>query len=574
MKKILIIDDEEEVRSILVALLEAAEFEVFQAANGLSGVRLAREHFPDLILCDVNMPRLDGYGVLKELREDPSTTAIPFIFLSGKGEREEMRFGMDLGADDYLSKPFRRTELLRAIDARLAKQAALIRHFDSELKLAEEKLNYALHYDALTGLPNRLTLRERLNQVCLQTPAKQNVAILSFGLDRFKRINETMGYAAGDALLRLVAERIMRCISSRDTAARLNADQFAMILAGITHKGAIEDLARSLLEAVSEPFNIEGSDIFTTASIGVTFYPTDGSDIDHLIKNAEAAMHHAKEQGGNSFKLYSAEIQKMSAAEMALEASLRHALEQGQLSISYQPQVSLNTGAILGAEALVRWHHPEKGLIPPSQFVPIAEKSGLIVQIGEWVLRNACLQAKKWQDAGHNPFTISVNLTGHHFSQKNLGDRLVQILRETALEPTSLDIELTESILMKDVHTAISMLSELKRLGIQISIDDFGTGYSSLSYLKRFPFDTLKIDQSFIRNVSSDDKNAVLTTAIIEIAHNLNLKVIAEGVETQSELSFLFRNRCDAIQGYLFSRPVPAVEFEPMLTSGKTLAVE
>lgn len=574
MKKILIIDDEEEVRSILVALLEAAEFEVFQAANGLSGVRLAREHFPDLILCDVNMPRLDGYGVLKELREDPSTTAIPFIFLSGKGEREEMRFGMDLGADDYLSKPFRRTELLRAIDARLAKQAALIRHFDSELKLAEEKLNYALHYDALTGLPNRLTLRERLNQVCLQTPAKQNVAILSFGLDRFKRINETMGYAAGDALLRLVAERIMRCISSRDTAARLNADQFAMILAGITHKGAIEDLARSLLEAVSEPFNIEGSDIFTTASIGVTFYPTDGSDIDHLIKNAEAAMHHAKEQGGNSFKLYSAEIQKMSAAEMALEASLRHALEQGQLSISYQPQVSLNTGAILGAEALVRWHHPEKGLIPPSQFVPIAEKSGLIVQIGEWVLRNACLQAKKWQDAGHNPFTISVNLTGHHFSQKNLGDRLVQILRETALEPTSLDIELTESILMKDVHTAISMLSELKRLGIQISIDDFGTGYSSLSYLKRFPFDTLKIDQSFIRNVSSDDKNAVLTTAIIEIAHNLNLKVIAEGVETQSELSFLFRNRCDAIQGYLFSRPVPALEFEPMLTSRKTLAVE
>lgn len=573
MKKILVIDDEEEVRSILVALLEAAEFHVVQAANGLAGVRLAREHVPDLILCDVNMPRLDGYGVLKELREEPATTAIPFIFLSGKGEREEVRFGMDLGADDYLSKPFRRTELLRAIDARLAKQAALTRHFDSELKLAEEKLNYALHYDSLTGLPNRLTLRERLNQVFLQTPGKQQVAILSFGLDRFKRINETMGYAAGDSLLRMVAERIMRCISARDTAARLNADQFAMILSGISYKQDVEQIAGTLLESMSAPFNIEGTDIFTTASIGITFYPTDGSEIDNLIKNAEAAMHHAKAQGGNGFKIYTSDIHKMSSVELALEANLRYALEQKQFSIHYQPQVSLDTGAILGAEALVRWHHPERGLIPPSVFVPIAEKSGLIVQIGEWVLQNACLQAKKWQEAGYRPFTISVNLTGHHFSQRNLGDRLVQILRETALDPASLDIELTESILMKDVQTAISMLSELKRLGIQISIDDFGTGYSSLSYLKRFPFDTLKIDQSFIRNVSSDDKNAVITTAIIEIAHNLKLKVIAEGVETQSELSFLFRNRCDAIQGYFFSRPVPYAEFETMLTSGKTLPI-
>lgn len=573
MKKILVIDDEEEVRSILVALLEAAEFDVVQAGNGLTGVRLAREHLPDLILCDVNMPKLDGYGVLKDLREDPATTAIPFIFLSGRGEREEMRFGMDLGADDYLSKPFRRTELLRAIDARLAKQAALTRHFDSELKLAEEKLNYALHYDGLTGLPNRLTLRERLNQVFLQTPGKQQVAILSFGLDRFKRINETMGYAAGDALLRIVAERLMRCISPKDTVARLNADQFAMILAGITHKEAVEGVARTILDSLSEPFVIEGAGIFTTASIGITLYPSDGLDIDHLIKNAEAAMHDAKQHGGNGFKFYSTEIQTVSAAELALEANLRYALERKELSISYQPQVSLQTGAILGAEALVRWHHPEKGLIGPSQFVPIAEKSGLIVQIGEWVLQNACLQVKKWQEAGYYPFTISVNLTGHHFSQKNLGDRLVQILRETGLEPASLDIELTESILMQDVHTAISMLTELKRMGIQISIDDFGTGYSSLSYLKRFPFDTLKIDQSFIRNVSSDDKNAVITMAIIEIAHNLNLKVIAEGVETESELSFLFRNRCDAIQGYLFSRPVPVNEFEALLTSGKRLPI-
>lgn len=573
MKKILVIDDDDLVRSVLIAFLEAAEFEVLQAEDGLAGVEMAKEHIPDLIVCDVNMPRMDGYGVLKELREFPSTLAIPFVFLSGRDEREDLRAGMDLGADDYLTKPFKRTDLLRAIDARLAKKAALAWHFTSELHHAEEQLNYVLHYDGLTGLPNRLTLRERLNQILVQTSSKQQVGILSFGLDRFKRINDTMGYTAGDLLLKTVSERIMKCVSPNDTVARLGADQFAIILSGVTHKESVEKLAHAILETLAAPFNVNGTNIFSTASIGITLYPVDGVEIDDLIKNAETAMHSAKESGGNTCLFYKPEIHALSASELGLEANLRYALERKQLSLNYQPQISLQTGAITGAEALVRWHHPEKGLIPPSQFVPIAEKSGMIVQISEWVLRTACSQAKKWQQLGHRSFMIAVNLTGLHFSQKNLGDRLIDILRETGLEPSSLDIELTESILMKDAPTAISMLNELKGLGIQISIDDFGTGYSSLSYLKRFPFDILKIDQSFIRNCPVDLKNAAITTAIIEIAHNLDLQVIAEGVEHQNELAFLSKNRCDGIQGYLFSRPIPADDFESLLSSGKSLSL-
>ena len=332
-------------------------------------------------------------------------------------------------------------------------------------------------------------------------------------------------------------------------------------------------VAQCILDSLLEPFAIGGTGIFTTASIGISLYPSHGHEIDHLIKNAESAMSYAKKRGGNTYAFHSSDISTLSSADLSLETDLRYALERRQLELFYQPQVELETGKIQGAEALIRWRHPQHGLVSPAKFIPLAEENGLIVPIGEWVLRTACSQAKKWQENGFSFLQIALNLSGHLFSQQNLSERLIQVLRETALDPLSLDVEITESMLVKDVQTAISTLNELRELGIKVSIDDFGTGYSSLNYLKRFPFDTLKIDQSFIRNVQADSKSAAITIAIIEMAHSLNLKVIAEGVETEGELEFLRRHNCDGVQGYLFSRPLPVDEFQKLLFSGKRLRI-
>ena len=572
MKTILVIEDEEFVRENILELLDAEGFEVIGAENGRIGIDLAQEVRPDLILCDVMMPELDGYSVLAKLRQDPALATTPFILLTAKAAKADFRQGMELGADDYITKPFTRAELLGAIAIRLKKQAAVQEHYNTELQEAKAQLNYLIHHDSLTKLPNRLSLRERFKQVQPQdSDTEKVVAVLCLGLDRFNHIIDPLGHTVGDSLLKAVAERLTTCVGKQDTVARLNTDQFAIILANVNHKKEAGNIAQTILEKLSHTYFLAGQEIFITASIGIALYPHDGAEIEQLLAAANTAMTQARQQGGDQYQLYSAAFNIGSSDRLALQSSLRHALEREELRVYYQPQLNLQTGEIVGAEALVRWQHPERGLVSPDKFVPLAEETGLIVPIGEWVLRTACKQTKAWQDEGFPSLRIAVNLSSRQFSQIDLRRQLVEILMDTGLDPKFIELELTESMLVQNTEVAIRRLNALKSLGVEIAIDDFGTGYSSLSYLQQFPFDILKIDRCFIRDITENANNAAITKAIIAMAKSLDLKLVAEGVETEAELSFVCQHQCDGMQGYLFSRPVPPEEFRQLLTADKRL---
>ncbi|MDP8965696.1 MAG: EAL domain-containing protein [Cyanobacteriota bacterium] len=572
MKKILVIEDEEFVRENILELLDAEGFDVFGAQNGHIGVDLAKAKMPDLILCDVMMPGLDGYGVLTTIRQDPLMAAIPFIFLTAKAAKADFRQGMELGADDYITKPFTRAELLGAIGTRLKKQAAVEELYHIELQQAKAQLDYLIHNDSLTNLPNRLSLRERFKQVQpTDSNNEQLVTVLCVGIDRFNQINDNLGHAVGDLLIKSVAERLSACVGNQNTVARLNADQFAIILATVEHKKEAGNVAQTLLDSLSQTFRLAGQEIFITASLGIAVYPRDGGEVEELLNHANIAMAKAKQQGGDQYEYYTPAYNIGSADRLVLQSSLRYALERQELVVYYQPQVNLQTGEIVGAEALVRWQHPERGLVSPDKFIPIAEETGLIVPIGEWVLHTACKQVKLWQTEGFPSLRVAVNLSSRQFSQIDLRHQLVQILIATGLDPKYIELELTESMLVQNTEVAIRRLNALKALGVTIAIDDFGTGYSSLSYLQQFPFDILKIDRCFIRNITENANNAAITKAIIEMAKSLNLKLIAEGVETEAELSFVCQHQCDGMQGYLFSRPIPAPEFHQLLMAGKRL---
>ncbi|HEY9891968.1 MAG TPA: EAL domain-containing protein [Candidatus Sericytochromatia bacterium] len=572
MKTILVIEDEEFVRENILELLDAEGFEAFGAENGKIGFELAKVKVPDLILCDVMMPGLDGYGVLTALRQDSVLASIPFIFLTAKASKSDLRQGMELGADDYLTKPFTRAELLGAIGTRLKKQAAVEDRYYAELQQTKAKLNYLIHNDSLTNLPNRFSLREQFKQIQkTDSSPEQLVTVLSVGLDRFNQINTHLGNSIGDLLLKAVAERLSVCVGNQGIVARLNDDQFAVILATIKHRNEASQIAQDILTRLSETFELGGQEIFVTASLGIALCPRDGTEIEQLLNHAHIAMMKAKQQGGDHYEFYAAAYNIGSSDRLALQTSLRYALEREELEVYYQPQVNLKTGEIFGAEALVRWQHPERGLVLPSKFIPIAEETGLIVPIGEWVLYTACKQVKVWQNSGFPSLQIAVNLSSRQFSQLDLRHRLVQIIINTGIEPKYIELELTESMLVQNTEVAIRRLNALKALGVKIAIDDFGTGYSSLSYLQQFPFDVLKIDRCFIRNITENTSNAAITEAIIAMAKNLNLKLIAEGVETEDELSFVCQHQCDGMQGYLFSRPVPVQEFHQLLLTNKRL---
>lgn len=579
MKKILVIEDEDFVRENILDLLDAEGFEAIGAENGQIGLNLAKDMIPDLILCDVMMPGLDGYGVLTAIRQDALMASIPFIFLTAKAAKADFRQGMELGADDYITKPFTRAELLGAIASRLKKQAALETLYHTELQQAKAELNYLIHYDRLTHLPNHLSLREQFKQVQPKDNSDEKlVTVLSLDLDRFNQINDNLGQAVGDVLLKAVADRIKACVGSLGIVARLNATQFAIILAfdrqdacPTQYKREVGNLAQNLLNSLSQTFELANQELFITASIGIALYPRDGKEIEQLLNHANTALTQAKQHGGNQYQFYTTAFNIGSSDRLALQSSLRHALERQELLLYYQPQVSLKTGQIIGAEALVRWQHPERGLISPDKFIPIAEETGLIVPIGEWVLKTACQQTKVWQNAGFSHLRIAVNLSSRQFSQIDLRHQLVAILMETGLDPKYIELELTESMLVHNTEVAIRRLNALKSLGVEIAIDDFGTGYSSLSYLQQFPFDILKIDRCFIHNIMDNPNNAAITKAIIEMAKTLNLKLMVEGVETEAELSFVCQHQCDGMQGYLFSRPLPSHDFAQLLKNNKRL---
>ena len=454
---------------------------------------------------------------------------------------------------------------------------ALIRDISAK-KITEDQMAYMAYHDSLTGLPNNHLFKDRVTH-CIASAKRNNsrLAIMFLDLDRFKLINDTLGHSAGDKLLQATAERLQNCIRSSDSVAlnsnapinpsiaRLGGDEFIILLEHIVDLQIVSRIAERLVNEVSQPIQIEEQEVFTSTSIGIALYPDDGKDVDSLLKNADAAMYYAKDQGRNNFQYYTKSMNEAAAQQLILGNSLRKALSNKEFQIYYQPQVSVITGQVIGLEALVRWKHPEKGFISPSLFIPLAEETGQIQAIGEWILFQACLQGAKWIKEGYRPLIISVNLSAKQLKQNNLPQIIKNTLKETGMPVQYLGIELTESAIILEPDMALDRLNKIKALGIKLSLDDFGTGYSSLSYLKRFPIDTLKIDREFIKDIKTDHEDATLVKAIIAMGHGLGMDIIAEGVELQEQLEYLGANACDAIQGFLFSKPLPANKIEPLL---------
>ncbi len=431
----------------------------------------------------------------------------------------------------------------------------------SERMRFEERLHYLAHHDLLTGLPNRALLLDRLHQALARAHwNRRTLAVLFLDLDRFKNINDTLGHDLGDRLLQALAGRLSGCVRDGDTVSRLGGDEIAILLEDVAHTDDIANVARKILTAFDRPFSVNGHELFIAASIGISVYPHDGEDATTLLKHADIAMYRAKQQGGGQYTFFSAEMTAASAERLRLENDLRQGLARGEFLLYYQPLVALRTGAVVGVEALLRWQHPRLGLLAPAHFIELAEETGLIVPLGEWALREACRQAKAWLDSTSLPDALRVaeNVSGRQFRQQQLADIVAQTLAKTALSPNRLAIELTESTLIQHLKHTEATLERLHEMGVAILLDDFGTGYSSLSYLKRFPITALKIDRSFVRDITHDPDDAAIVTAITTMAHHLGIEVIAEGVETREQLEFLRRCECDAMQGYYLSQPLPA----------------
>jgi len=437
----------------------------------------------------------------------------------------------------------------------------------SERKASEKRIHRLAYYDGLTQLPNRTLFQDRLHS-SLQLAARRGgwVVLMFLDLDRFKPINDSLGHAAGDRMLKEVAVRLASCVDEDDTVARMGGDEFTFLL----HPGGDRDealtraihVAERILASLTEPFVLSGREFFVTASIGIALSPQDGDDISQLMKNADTAMYHAKERGKNNFQFYQAEMNASALERLELESDLRHALEQHQFVLHYQPQFIADGRTLTGVEALLRWQHPGRGLVPPCNFIPALEELGLVVDVGDWVLGEACRQIAAWHRDGVAVPKVSVNLSARQFADGRLGQRIAATLQTSGISPSCLELELTESILMQDVGEAMRILESLKRLGPSIAIDDFGTGYSSLNYLKAFPIDVLKIDRSFVDGLPKGEQDAQIARAIIAMAHSLSMSVIAEGVETQAQLDFLREHGCDEAQGFYLGRPMPAEKLQ------------
>jgi len=558
---VLIIDDEEQIRKLLVSLLGEAYHcqtagSAEEALTALSGDTF------DLVIADIGMRGMSGLQLVPRLKSiSPDTVT---VMISGDHEIETAIEALRVGAFDYITKPFDVRHVVAAVE-RAIDHCLLLkekRRYQEQLqRLLRERtaeVDRLAYYDPITQLPNRTLFEDRLAQaVAIARSAGETLGVLFISLDQFKKVNDTLGHAPGDLLLQEFAERLKSCISESDTVARFGSDEFALLQTQIEGTKDVVETIGSLSKVLKFSFDLEGHEVFATSSVGVSLFPMDGADGQTLIQNAGAALYKAKRSGGSNYQFYTADMHKMASSRLALETSLRRAIQNEEFLLHYQPRVSADSLEITGVEALVRWQHPQLGLVLPSEFIPLAEDTGLIVPIGEWVLRHACVQNKRWQLQGFPALHMAVNMSARQFHEHDVTQTVVRILKETGLAPEHLELELTESSIMRNADFAAGVLNRLKVMGINISIDDFGTGFSSLASLKRLPIDSLKIDQSFVRDMTTDPDEAALVMAIITLAHNLRLKVIAEGVETEEQLGFLHLLRCDEIQGFLFSRPLP-----------------
>lgn len=562
--KILIAEDDAVSRRLIEKLLTRWGYDVVSFANGLDAWETLKEDdAPRFAILDWMMPGLDGVQLCQAIRSRKVEQYTYILLLTAKNEKEDVILGLEAGADDYLTKPFNPDELKARLHA-----GKRVLDLQAELLSVKETLHEQATHDPLTGLPNRLLFSDRLNQRINQANRSNGqLAVMFLDLDHFKLINDTMGHNVGDLLLQAVAERLSESLRQIDTVTRMGGDEFTVILSEITNVQDAVIIAKRVLDSLSAPFLLQSQEIFVSTSIGISVYPADGVDAQTLVRNADTAMYRAKALGRNNYQIYTSALNAATLERMTLENDLRRAIEREEFVLHYQPRVDLKNGTILGLEALVRWQHPEMGLIGPDQFIPLSEESGLIVPIGEWVLKTACAQNKAWQDEGLPPVVVAVNISALQVLQGDLVATVEDALAKTGLDAQYLDLELTESTLMHNPELAVETLIKLKSMGIRVAIDDFGTGYSSLSYLKRFPINTLKIDQSFVKDVTSNPDDAAIAGAVVAMAHTLKLKVVAEGVETLDQLEFLRSLNCDEMQGYFISRPVPPEELAMFLRS-------
>jgi diguanylate cyclase (GGDEF)-like protein len=556
---VMMVDDEQLNLEVLQTFLEEAGYRDFvSVTEPEKTLGLLAERHPDVMLLDLVMPGMSGFEILERMRADETLRHIPVIVLTSSTDAETKLKALELGATDFLGKPTDPSELALRLRNTLSAKAYRDR---------------LANYDQVTGLPNRRLLMDRLERSLRETArAGATGVVMHVHLDRFKQISEAFGLGIGDSLMKGVAMRLDFGLRASAAAGkpgvklyRTGDDEFTLLLPGMGRGDDTAALAQGLLAAMAAPFRAGGQDLSITAGIGIAVFPDDGMEASGLASHAGVAARHANEQGGKGYQFYAKELNATSLKRLSVESELRRALEQNELRLYYQPKVRAHNGRGTGAEILVRWQHPERGLVSPIEFIPVAEETGLIVPLGEWVLRAACAQSKAWLDAGLRVPRMTVNVSGKQFHAPQMTETVVGALKASGLAPQYLGIELTESAVMGNAERHIRTLHELKALGVTLSIDDFGTGYSSLSYLKRFPLDELKIDRSFVSGVDTDPDNAAIVIAIIAMAHCLGLSVVAEGVETQAQLEFLKSKSCDECQGFLFAKPMSADLFGKLL---------
>ncbi|MEE4277623.1 MAG: EAL domain-containing protein [Halieaceae bacterium] len=577
--RVLVADDDMNVRLLTRQCLEPEGIEVIEAADGHETLELFIHERPDLVFLDVQMPGMTGLEVCRRIRALPQGESVPIMIVTGSDDRQSVDDGFEAGATQYKTKPLNWSLLGRDIQYMLRASNAF-----NALKRQEDRLRYLAYFDPLTSLPNRRSFTEQLHRLLKRARRHETQAALLFiDLDNFKRINDSIGHARGDRLLVEIAKRLASELREEDAVnylsahsaensttgagkehdsteiARLGGDEFTIVLSDIRHVRDVERVAQRVLQLLSEPIPLDTHNPVVTPSIGIAIFPDDGHDADELVRNADRAMYAAKGDGRACYRFYNEEMNARSLEQLKLEEDLREALRSNQLSVHYQPQVDARTGRVVSLEALVRWRHPERGMISPGEFIPVAERTGQIIEVGEWVLSEVARQCREWDVRGIPALRMCVNISSLQFNRPDLVHYMRDFLSRSRIAPTRLELELTESAIMSDGESNVRKLEALKGLRVEIAVDDFGTGYSSLNYLRKFPIDTLKIDQSFIADLDSAD-GAAIVDAIIALSRALNIRSIAEGIETPEQLAYLLKRECDLLQGYYLARPLPAEE--------------
>lgn len=581
---ILIVDDVLENIRLLSTMLDCNGYQTRKATNGAMALTAVETTLPSLILLDVRMPNMSGYQVCQHLKSNPRTAHIPVIFLSAADDITNKIEAFKVGGADYITKPFHIEEVLARIQNQLAMITAQqtiyqlnaqlegrVKERTQQLETANSQLSKLAFRDPLTWLPNRALLMERLQEALNQQQANPDdqFAVFYLDCDRFKPVNDSLGHQAGDELLIAISERLNSVLRQEDFLARLGGDEFVILLGKLEDARYATQVADRIIKSFAIPFYVREKDIFVSFSIGIVLECANYWNPEELLRDADTAMYQAKALGKDQYQIFESSMYQAACHRLQIETDLRQSIQRGEMALYYQPIVELETGNVVGMEALIRWHHPTQGLIPPDRFIPIAEETGFILKLGQWALREACKHLRHWQNQGivTSAFSVSVNVSACQFSQPDFVKQLDEILAETQLAPQCLKLEITETVIMQDIPSVTDNISNLQQRSIQLSIDDFGTGYSSLSYLHSFSVENLKIDRSFINRLHKKKSNFGLVTAIVQIGKAMKMNLIAEGIETSEQLAQLKFLGCQFGQGYLFSKPLPSEEMVALLSA-------